>query len=72
MERVKKSNGIELMYPPFHSVNQFRQYNEYLNQQRKIMEAQSSIAKMVPGHSENYQKVRYEMQYEFHRIKQRR
>ena len=48
-----------------------RQYNEYLNQQRKIMEAQSVVTQQA-GKDDSYQRVKYELQYEFHRLKQRR
>lgn len=49
-----------------------RQYHEYLNQQRKIMEAQSLVGPLQMRNEESYQKVKYELRYEFHRLKQKR
>ena len=72
MERLKKGSGQELLYLTTSHWPQYRLYNEYINQQRKIENAHSVIAQQANLNDDSYQKARYELQYEFHRLKQRR
>lgn len=60
------------MRNPSFADSYLRQYHEYLNQQRKIMEAQSLVGPLQMRNEESYQKVKYELRYEFHRLKQKR
>ena len=61
MERVKKSNGSELMYVLFLSHDIIRIFQEYMNQQKKIIEASSVIGNVIKDREDSYHKVKNEL-----------